>query len=90
MYDSVSSIPSSLSLSWPRPAAPSPSSAATSAEDESEERLDLLPYVSFASIGGGGKRRGSRRRPLKAVPHSLSGSVVRRRIFVKNLKILCQ
>ena len=79
MHDSVSS---SLSLSWPRPAAPSPpSSAASSAEDESEERLDLLPYVSFASIGGGGKRRGSRRRPLKAVPHSLSGSVVRRKII---------
>ena len=75
-------MPPSLSLSWPRPAAPSPpSSAASSAEDGSEERLDLLPYVSFASIGGGGKRRGSRRRPLKAVPHSLSGSVVRGKII---------
>ena len=79
MHDSVRSKPPSLSLSWPRPAAPSPPSAASSAEDESEERLDLLPYVSFASIGGG-KKRGSRRRPLKAVPHSLSGSVVRRKI----------
>ena len=62
--------------SRPRPAAPPPPSRASpaSTEDESEERFDLLPYVSLASIGS---KKSSHRRPLKAVPHSLSGSVVR-------------